>query len=124
MWKHKNFINLQLYAFYPANVIINWDSNITKVVGKLESDIEYSNGESYPGDDEIESGKSYTFEVTLNSGYVLDTVTLSNDDATSSGTLVSQTDTTFVIATPEYAGINQNITLTSKQGGGGHVDEL
>ena len=119
MWKHKNFINLQLWARVsppaPAQITINWDNNITSVVGKnmfngTTGDVTFTNGEeviasSYDGTD-------YTFEVTLNSGYVLDTVTLSSSD-TAQGVLKSQTDTSFVI-TAGSGGISQTITLTSK----------
>ena len=119
MWKHKNFINLQLWARVsppaPAQITINWDNNITSVVCKnmfngTTGDMTFTNGEekiasSYDGTD-------YTFEVTLNSGYVLDTVTLSSSDTTR-GVLKSQTDTSFVI-TAGSGGISQTITLTSK----------
>lgn len=120
MWKHKkNFINLQLCARVsppaPAQITINWDNNITSVVGKnmfngTTGDVTFTNGEeviasSYDGTD-------YTFEVTLNSGYVLDTVTLSSSD-TKCGVLKSQTDTSFVI-TAGSSGISQTITITSK----------
>ena len=99
----------------PAVVTINWDSNITKVIGKGlgrgGTDITFENGQSggYSADD----GTDYTFEVTLNNGYVLDTVTLSDSEGMS-GTLKSQTDTSFVI-TAGSGGIYQTITLTSKQ---------
>lgn len=119
MWKHKNFINLQLCARVsppaPAQITINWDNNITSVVGKnmyngTTGDVTFTNGNeviasSYDGTD-------YTFEVTLDSGYVLDTVTLSSSDTTC-GVLKSQTDTSFVI-TAGSSGISQTITLTSK----------
>ena len=95
--------------FVPAIcfITINWDSNITKVVGLGN---EFSNGVELQtaGQD----GTDYTFEVTLNSGYVLDTVTLSSSD-TAQGVLKSQADTSFVI-TAGSGGIAQTITLTSK----------
>ena len=98
----------------PAIVTINWDSNITKVIGKGlgrgGTDITFVNGQS--GGHSADDGIDYTFEVTLNSGYVLDTVTLSDSSGTS-GTLKSQTDTSFVI-TAGSGGIYQTITLTSK----------
>lgn len=116
MWKHKNFINLQLWAVpAPAQMTVNWDNNITSVVGKnlhngTTGDVTFTNGEEVIGS--AHDGTDYTFEVTLNSGYVLDTVTLSNSDTTC-GVLKSQTDTSFVI-TAGSSGIAQTITLTSK----------
>ena len=95
--------------FVPAVcfITINWDSNITKVVGLGN---EFSNGVELQS--AAQDGSDYTFEVTLNSGYVLDTVTLSSSD-TAQGVLKSQTDTSFVI-TAGSGGIFQTITLTSK----------
>lgn len=95
--------------FEPSRcfITINWDSNITKVVGLGN---EFSNGVKLLTT--AQDGSDYTFEVTLNSGYVLDTVTLSSSD-TAQGVLKSQTDTSFVI-TAGSGGISQTITLTSK----------
>lgn len=95
--------------FVPAIcfITINWDSNITKVVSLGN---EFSNGVELKT--AAQDGSDYTFEVTLNSGYVLDTVTLSSSD-TAQGVLKSQTDTSFVI-TAGSGGITQTITLTSK----------
>lgn len=118
MWKHKNFINLQLYAPAPANITINWGSNIIKVVGKhlhagSGEDITYTNGQAQIGS--VNDGTDYIFEVTLNSGYVLDTITLSqNDPENIHGVLKSKSDTSFVI-TAGSGGIEQTITLTSKE---------
>ena len=93
---------------------VNWDSNITKVVYRNSSGGEttFTNGELKEMTDFIQ-GHDYTFEVTLNSGYVLDTVTLgsSNPDF---GVLKSQTDASFVI-TAGLDGINHAVTLTSKK---------
>ena len=116
MWKHKNFINLQLYAPpNPSQLTINWDSNITAVIGKnlfngTTSDVTFTNGEV--ANTGANDGVDYTFEVTLNNGYVLDTVTL-NNSSSSLGVVKSQTDTSFVI-TGGNGGIGGTITLTSK----------
>ena len=117
MWKHKNFINLQLCATPPAKAVItvNWDSNITKVIGKgfvgiVEDYITFTNGQSVTSS--VYDGIDYAFELTLNNGYALDTVTLSNSDP-ASGVLKSQDNTYFVI-TAGSGGIGQTITLTSK----------
>lgn len=117
MWKHKNFINLQLYAPpNPSQLTINWDSNITAVIGKnlfngTTSDVTFTNGEV--ANTGANDGVDYTFEVTLNNGYVLDTVTL-NNSSSSLGVVKSQTDTSFVI-TGGNGGIGGTITLTSKE---------
>lgn len=115
MWKHNNFINLQLYApASPAQITINWDSNITAVIGRkvssAKTDITFKKGEAV--NTGADDGVDYTFEVTLNSGYVLDTVTLSNSSS-SLGVIRSQTDTSFII-TGGNGGIGGTITLTSK----------
>lgn len=115
MWKHNNFINLQLYApANPAQITINWDSNITAVIGRkvssAKTDITFKKGEAV--NTGADDGVDYTFEVTLNSGYVLDTVTLSNSSS-SLGVIRSQTDTSFII-TGGNGGIGGTITLTSK----------
>lgn len=116
MWKHKNFINLQLYAPpNPSQLTINWDSNITAVIGKnlfngTTGDVTFTNGEA--ANTGANDGIDYTFEVTLNSGYVLDTVTL-NNSSSSLGVVKSQTDTSFII-TGGNGGIGGTITLTSK----------
>lgn len=115
MWKHNNFINLQLYApANPAQITINWDSNITAVIGRkvssAKTDITFKKGEAV--NTGADDGVDYTFEVTLNSGYVLDTVTLSNSSS-SLGVVKSQTDTSFII-TGGNGGIGGTITLTSK----------
>ena len=117
MWKHKNFINLQLYAPpNPSQLTINWDSNITAVIGKnlfngTTSDVTFTNGEV--ANTGANDGVDYTFEITLNNSYVLDTVTL-NNSSSSLGVVKSQTDTSFVI-TGGNGGIGGTITLTSKE---------
>lgn len=57
-------------------------------------------------------GTTYTFDVVLSNGYVIDTVALSSSDE-SQGKLTEKTDTTFSILAGA-GGINQTITLTSK----------
>ncbi len=118
MWKHKNFINLQLWAGPPnvAQTTVIWDSHITAVVGKnlfngTTGDVTFTNGEE--ADTASYDGTEYTFEVTLSDGYVIDTITLSNSD-TGHGVLTSQSNSTFGI-TAGYGGISQTITITSKQ---------
>lgn len=103
--------------FPPAmyNLTINFDSNITKVVinaqgGTVtctESGSVYDNT-TY----KFDYGNPLTFEVTLNSGYIIDTVSVDSD-----GSSVTKTsDTTFE---GEYicGGGDSTITITSKQGG-------
>lgn len=120
MWKHDNFINLQLHAPSIATLIIRFDSHITKVIGKFSAngfkDVEWTTSNEqnvvYP----IET-KPTTFEVTLETGYVLDDVSL--DDLTSGFMLQDKTDNTFIIAWEYFA--EGTITLTSKVGGGGSM---
>ena len=110
MWKHKNFINLQLCSKTISDIKMTWDSNITKVVGKglrSSGDVTFTTSGEY-GTVEVDDNTDYTFEVTLNSGYVLDTVTLKSDYVV----LKSQTDTSFVITTSVSG--DATITLTSK----------
>lgn len=95
---------------------VNWDSNITKVVYRNSSggEMTFTNGQSTQTTGFID-GNDYTFEVTLNSGYVLDTVTVESSPADGAGTsLKSHTDTSFVI-TAGLGGIAGTVTLTSKQ---------
>lgn len=105
--------------FPPAlgSLTINFDSNITQVVvvasqGTVtctESGSSYDNG-TYKFD--------YTpnpiFTVTLNSGYVIDTITVSDDDY--GGTVTKTSDNTFT-GSGICGGGNCTITITSKQGG-------
>lgn len=93
---------------------IEWDSNIAEVVYRDADgdEISFINGMSPTETVYCRDGEDYTFEVILNNGYVLDTVTLSSDD-TGDGVLKSHTDTSFVI-TAGFNGISQMITLTSK----------
>lgn len=95
----------------PAEITAIFDSHITKVVS-TDLNIEFSTS----GENTIavtDYGTEYLFTVTLETGYVVDTVTLS-DANTDYGTLTNKTDTTFTILSG-VGGINQTITLTSKQ---------
>lgn len=86
---------------------INWDSNITKV-SVIE---EGGGGHEYTRSGEMTTllaNRTYTATVTLNSGYILDSVTANEDGVTISNI----TDTTFV-----FQGITDTvstITITSK----------
>lgn len=110
-------LNLQRFAVpAPAQITIVFDSNISKVVGHnlyngTTGDIEWTSSETAETGSAID-GTTYTFEVTLSDGYVIDSVTLSNSD-TSSGKLTETTNTTFSILAGD-GGINQTITITSK----------
>lgn len=86
---------------------INWDSNITKVscYDDATSPIDYtSSGEMKT----LLANRTYTATVTLNSGYILDSVT-SNEDGV---TISNITDTTF--AFQGITGTGPTITITSK----------
>lgn len=86
---------------------INWDSNITKVSVIEEGGIGYE----YTRSGEMTTllaNRPYTATVTLNSGYILDSVTTNEDGVTISNI----TDTTFIFK--GITGTGPTITLTSK----------
>lgn len=86
---------------------INWDSNITKVsvIEEGGSEHEYTrSGEMTT----LLANRLYTATVTLNSGYILDSVTTNEDGVTISNI----TDTTFIFK--GITGTGPTITLTSK----------
>ena len=107
MWKHKNFINLQLCAGNIVETTINWDAHITKVVLGLATLEEWTQSgqtivqSAYPAND---------FIVTLQDGYVIDTVT-----ATNGFTISNITDTTFHLNDGVDFMTEVTITITSKQ---------
>lgn len=101
--KHKNFINLQLYAGNIVSTTIIFDSHITKV--KLVDNEWTTSGQTieqtaYPNND---------FVVTLQDGYVLETVM-----ATNTFTITNLTETTFRIDPTNLEATETTITLTSK----------
>lgn len=118
MWKHKNFINLQLYAPQAGWCTINFDSHIKKIIATSPQwDTSYTwttSGEmqppSYDSHMAVANNQLVTFEVTLDAGYVLDTVTLTEGGGE---TVDSQTDTSFVIKNGTGV-LGSPITLTSK----------
>lgn len=104
MWKHNNFINLQLCAGDIIETTINWDSHVTKVTLGEDIDIWTQSGSvvaitGYPAND---------FNVTLNEGYILDTVT-----ATNGITIRDITETAFHMDSPGEISAT-TITITSK----------
>lgn len=104
MWKHKNFINLQLYAGDIISTTLNFDAHVLKVV---LTDTEWvSSGQSltvtsYPNND---------FVVTLSDGYIIDTVTTS----TAGITISNITNNTFHMDSPGEI-YEATITITSKE---------
>lgn len=106
----KNFIDIQLFAPTLSTIKIIFDSNITQI--KQGDTIWTTSGETLNPATGID-GTNYIFDVTLNDGYGLDTITLSSIDS-ADGVLYSQTDNSFTI-TAGNGGINQTITLTSKR---------
>lgn len=88
----------------PKSVTINFDSNISKVVYGGSGDYTWTtSGETLSGFDWTGS-----FVVTLNAGYVIDSITTNNVT-----TVKSQTDTTFTIEGNFTT--TAIITITSKQ---------
>lgn len=104
MWKHKNFINLQLCAGSILETTINFDSHISQV--SLLDTVWSESGVSIA----VSAYTTNPFIVTLLSGYIIDTVTSTNTDVVVSNI----TETTFNI---EYNGLGDDvtITITSKQ---------
>ena len=97
----------------PTYIILNFDNHINKVVGDFAGGEWTTSGQIkqvYAVYDTI-----ITFAVTLDSGYVLDTVTLEDDF--SEATLSDKTDTSFVLSIDAAIGSTFIITLTSKLGG-------
>ena len=111
------------FAAAFANVTVIFDSHIEKVVGRFKKnsqsssseliDVEFTQSGQNSSEYSAVDGDDYPFTVTLESGYVIDTITLSNTDEMN-GILKSQTDTGFVI-TAGASGIYQTITITTKQ---------
>lgn len=100
-------LNLQRFAPAIAFITINFDSHISKVT---YSGVEWTaSGQSQQT--AIVDGSTGVFTVTLDSGHVLDTVTLGSDfDNT---TLSTKTDTSFSLLFGNTAG--GTITITSKK---------
>lgn len=103
MWKHKNFINLQLYA--QGGMQVNFDSNITKVT--FTSD-DYSKSITTSGDSVSTGTLAGSFVVELTSGYVLDSVTVNF------GTITNQTENSFDFL-DDGGSTYVVFTITSKQ---------
>lgn len=99
-------LNLQRFAPAIVFITINFDSHISKVT---YSGVEWTaSGQSQQT--AIVDGSTGVFTVTLDSGYVLDTVTLGSDfDNT---TLSAKTDTSFSLLFGNTSG--GTITITSK----------
>lgn len=114
-------LNIQNFAnFIPdkpssplTQVIINFDNHITKVSVTDANNNTYEWTTSGQTSDYLGfiDATDYTFNVTLNNGYVLDTVTLLENGL--QGTFKSKTNNSFTI-TADGGNIG-NITLTSKQ---------
>lgn len=96
----------------PGNIKINFDSHISKVIynvnGSFNAEWTTSGQTVATG---IVDGATGQFTLTLDSGYVLDIVTLGSDFEYA--TLTEQTDTSFSLLFGNSTG--GTITLTSKQ---------
>ena len=95
----------------PALLTITmiWDSNITKVSPNNPSGIGMAfttSGET----NELSVGRAYTTTVTLNTGYILDTVTSNNTNITISDI----TDNTFILTHTNSSSTSATINITSK----------
>lgn len=123
MWKHKNFINLQLYAPSDThNVTMVFDSGVTSVSCSTSG---IYGGGTWTQSGQVVNGnydQKLTYTVTLKNGYVLDTVVSSaytdtlvittNDFF---GQVTSGSDTTVTITT-KLAAFDGSISLTNPSG--------
>lgn len=104
MWKHNNFINLQLYAGDIISTTLNFDAHVLKVV---LTDTEWvSSGQSLA----VTSYPNADFVVTLSDGYIINTVTTS----TAGITISNITNNTFHMDSPGEI-YEATITITSKE---------
>lgn len=96
--------------FVPAinHVTVVFDSHITKVENSYGTVT--TSGNTLQTSDAI---NPETFTVTLEDGYVIDTVVLDNGDAEAEGSLGSIGETSFTVY-PGYGAIYGTITITSK----------
>ncbi len=101
----------------PSALIINFDNNITQVSAVFNNETKTWAASGQSTTTTANDGTDYTFNVTLNDSYVLDSVTLA-DTASKSGIVKSYTDTSFII-TAESGGIGGTLTLTSKKASSG-----
>ncbi len=104
MWKHNNFINLQLHAPASWSLTFVWDGNIESVVlsNSSESHTYTASGERFT----LNYGTTYTITVNCASGYILDTI--SGVDYT------DKTDNSFIIDATGKLEEQTTITLRSK----------
>lgn len=100
-------LNLQKFAPAIVFITINFDSHISKVT---YSGVEWA-ASGQKQQTAIVDGSTGVFTVTLDSGYVLDTVTLGSDFENT--TLSAKTDTSFSLLFGNTSG--GTITITSKQ---------
>lgn len=96
--------------FVPSkgNVTVVFDSHISKVENSYGSVT--TSGSTLSTSDAI---NPETFIVTLEDGYIIDTVVLDNTDAEVYGSLGSISETSFTVY-PGYGAIGGTITITSK----------
>ena len=101
--------------FVPAinDVTVVFDSHITKVENSYGSVT--TSGNTLRTSDAI---NPETFTVTLEDGYVIDTVVLDNGDAEAEGSLGSIGETSFTVY-PGYGAIAGTITITTKAAASG-----
>lgn len=95
----------------PALITITmiWDSNITKVKPADPSGVGVAfttSGETNP----LSVGRAYTATVTLNTGYILDTVTSNNTNIVISDI----TENTFIFTHTDHTSTSATINITSK----------
>ena len=97
----------------PSSLTINFDNNITQVSAELANGTKTWTTSGQSVTTTANDDTDYTFNVTLNDGYILDSAILA-DTASKSGIVKSYTNTSFII-TAESGGIGGTLTLTSKK---------
>lgn len=125
MWKHKNFINLQLHA--PS---IGWGLTITFDTNAISKIIVVS--PDYPADETAiaewttnsgergvvyaQSGATLTGTITLKDGYIFDAITGATKTSDTTFTLIPMTSETALTITTKAAAFDGSISLTNPSG--------
>lgn len=105
-------LNLQRFAPAPCDITMVFDAHITAINSRSPMTANWTTS----GQNQITGavdGTTYTFDVILEDGYIIDTVTLSDSDE-SYGKLNGITENTFSILAG-VGGINQTVTITTQK---------
>lgn len=105
-------LNLQRFAPAPCDITMVFDTHITAINSRDPMTVNWTTSGQNQTTGAVD-GTTYTFDVVLESGYIIDTVTLSNSDE-SYGKLNGITENTFSILAG-VGGINQTVTITTQK---------